>query len=594
MERIRQENTVKEIIENFPVTRRIFETYGIMCGGNILPDKPLSFFAKMHNISPVKLIDDLQKLIDGTVDANVEAAITKPQTEHVYEIFVKTAILIVLSTGCLYGASLLAYMAFRNSMTSVSWILIETHGDTQVYGWVGLFIMGISYFALPKFWNSILYSTPLAYKSFFLMVAGMFLSFVFKTVSYYSGFFFFKLPVLFGCVLQAASIAIFLYVMCRTFFSAEKQKYEPYEWFFLSSYLWFIFQAIAFIALYFHFEVVFDTNIPDVFKNPIRHIQIMGFACMVIIGIFTKTLPIFLGIQEPNQKVSSYVLYILNISIALRTISGFYKEYTDNLHGFFTTLFCIAGILETFGVFLFIYNLNLFNKRKTAKSPTNLPTGFRKYIRAALVWLFVSESALLTFTFYEALSGKQVSHALFGAYRHAIFVGFISMMILGCASKMIPLSKGVKLCSTRLLNMTFVFINIGCVCRVVAQPLSAHFCPQLYAVMGISGFFEYAAMFFFGINTWKTMQLNMQEEPAEQIKLATANTNVYQLIKQHPQTLDIFLKFGFKQLKNPILRNTLARTISLGQAAQINPINLEDLLKELNTAITTHSEVKVA
>ncbi|MCC7211089.1 MAG: DUF1858 domain-containing protein [Candidatus Brocadia sp.] len=594
MERIRQENTVKEIIENFPVTRRIFETYGIMCGGNILPDKPLSFFAKMHNISPVKLIDDLQKLIDGTVDANVEAAITKPQTEHVYEIFVKTAILIVLSTGCLYGASLLAYMAFRNSMTSVSWILIETHGDTQVYGWVGLFIMGISYFALPKFWNSILYSTPLAYKSFFLMVAGMFLSFVFKTVSYYSGVFFFKLPVLFGCVLQAASIAIFLYVMCRTFFSAEKQKYEPYEWFFLSSYLWFIFQAVAFIALYFHFEVVFDTNIPDVFKNPIRHIQIMGFACMVIIGIFTKTLPIFLGIQEPNQKVSSYVLYILNISIALRTISGFYKEYTDNLHGFFTTLFCIAGILETFGVFLFIYNLNLFNKRKTAKNPTNLPTGFRKYIRAALVWLFVSESALLTFTFYEALSGKQVSHALFGAYRHAIFVGFISMMILGCASKMIPLSKGVKLCSTRLLNMTFVFINIGCVCRVVAQPLSAHFCPQLYAVMGISGFFEYAAMFFFGINTWKTMQLNMQEEPAEQIKLATANTNVYQLIKQHPQTLDIFLKFGFKQLKNPILRNTLARTISLGQAAQINPINLEDLLKELNTAITTHSEVKVA
>ena len=174
MERIRQENTVKEVIENFPITRRIFETYGIMCGGNILPDKPLSFFAKMHNISAAKLIDDLQKLIDGEVDSNSDVVITKPQTEHVYEMFVKTAILIVLSTGCLYGASLLAYMAFQNSMTSVSWILIETHGDTQVYGWVGLFIMGISYFALPKFWNSMLYSTPLAYKSFFLMVAGIF------------------------------------------------------------------------------------------------------------------------------------------------------------------------------------------------------------------------------------------------------------------------------------------------------------------------------------------------------------------------------------------------------------------------------------
>ena len=169
MEKIRQENTVKEVVEKFPVTRRIFETYGIMCGGNTLPNKPLSFFAKMHNVNPTELIDDLQKLIDGGIDTSGEVSITKPQTEHIYELFVKTSIIIVLSTGCLYGASLLAYMAFKNSMSSVSWILTETHGDTQVYGWVGLFIMGISYFALPKFWNSMLYSSPLAYKSFFLI-----------------------------------------------------------------------------------------------------------------------------------------------------------------------------------------------------------------------------------------------------------------------------------------------------------------------------------------------------------------------------------------------------------------------------------------
>ena len=543
MERIRQENTVKEVVEKYPVTRRIFETYGIMCGGNILPDKPLSFFARMHNISPIQLIDDLQKLINGKGDSNTEVAITKPQTEHVYEIFVKTAIIIVLSTGCLYGASLLAYTAFRNSLSSVAWILTETHGDTQVYGWVGLFIMGISYFALPKFWNSMLYSSPLAYKSFFLMVAGIFLSFVFKTISYYSGISILKIPVLIGGIFQVASIAIFIYVTCRTYFSSEKEKYEVYEGFLLSSYLWFILQAIAFVALYFHFTVVGNTSIPEVFKDPIRHIQIMGFACMVIIGIFTKTLPIFLGIQEPNKKISTYVLYILNISIALRTISGFYREYTDNLYGFFNAVFLISGILETVGVFLFIYSLNLFDSKKVIKNNPNLPMGFRKYIRAALIWLFVSESALLSFTIYETLSGERTSHALFGAYRHAIFIGFISMMILGCASKMIPLSKGVKLCSTKLLDATFVLINIGCLFRVVAQPVSAHLYPQVYAFMGISGFIEYAAMFCFAINAWKTMQLDVEEESTEQITVATAGTNVYQLIKQYPQTLDILVGF---------------------------------------------------
>ncbi|MBI5308483.1 MAG: DUF1858 domain-containing protein [Planctomycetes bacterium] len=589
MDKIRQDFTVKEVIEKFPVTRRIFETYGIMCGGNILPEKPLSFFAKMHNIDPVKLISDLQALVDQKEPSGDVDIITKPQTEHVYEIFVRTAIIIVLSTGCLYGATLLAFMAFHRSMASVTWILSETHGDTQVYGWVGLFIMGISFFALPKFWNSIIYSTPLAYKSFFLMVIGMLLSFVFKTASYYSSVFFLKIPALIGCALVAASIAVFIYVICMTYLESKKEKFEIYEGFLISSYLWFLLQAAAFVALYFHFVVVQGTDIPNAFKNPLRHIQIMGFSCLVIIGIFTKTLPIFLGIQEPDKKINVYVLWLLNISITLRIISGFYRDYTTHLYGFFTVIFCLAGILETIGVFLFIYNLNLFDRRKTVKNPTVMPTGFRKYIWAAIFWLLVSETALLTFTIYEALSGSQVSHALFGAYRHAIFIGFISMMILGCASKMIPLSKGVKLCSPKLLNATFLLVNIGCTLRVVSQPLAEHLYPQFYATLGISGFIEYAAMFCFGINVWKTLKPEVgEEEVSEQIKIATANTNVYQLIKQHPQSLEILINSGFKQLKNPVLRNTLARTISLGQAVQINPINLDDLLKELNTAIEKH------
>lgn len=584
MDRIRENSTVKEIAEKFPVTRKIFDTYGIMCGGDSLPDKPISFFAKMHNINPSTLIEDLQNLIDGKEVENDEVSLIKPQTEHIYEFFIKTSIIIVLSTGCLYGAVMLAYMAYKRSFLSVPWVLLETHGDTQVYGWVGLFIMGLSFFALPKFWNTILYSTQLAYKSFFLMVIGILLSFVFKTISYYSGGLFLKIPVFVGLSLQTASIAIFMYVLCRTYFSSEKRDYEVYEGFILSSFLWFLLQAFVFTALHFHYCIVGNTEIPAYFKDPIRHIQIVGFSCLVIIGIFTKTLPIFLGIQIPNRKNSAYVLYLLNLSIALRVFSEFYKGYTQNLHGFFIAISFISGLLEALGIFLFIYNLNLFDKKKLVQNKVKLPTGFRKYIRAALFWLFVSESAFLTFTLYETFAGEKVSHALFGAYRHAIFVGFISMMIIGCASKMIPLSKGVKLYSPKLLNVTFFLIILGCVFRVVTQPVSFHLNPQFYFLLGLSGFIEYAAIFLFSINIWKTLK-STQEEIAEQINSATASTNVYQLIRQYPQTLDILIGYGFKQLKNPVLRNTLARTISLGQAVQIVSVNLEDLLRDLNASM---------
>ncbi|OHB89126.1 MAG: hypothetical protein A3D13_04250 [Planctomycetes bacterium RIFCSPHIGHO2_02_FULL_40_12] len=66
----------------------------------------------------------------------------------------------------------------------------------------------------------------------------------------------------------------------------------------------------------------------------------------------------------------------------------------------------------------------------------------------------------------------------------------------------------------------------------------------------------------------------------------TATTNVYQLIKQHPQTIDVLVSKGFTQLKSPILRNTLTRAINIGQATKINPTNIEQLLKDLNDSIT--------
>ncbi len=60
---------------------------------------------------------------------------------------------------------------------------------------------------------------------------------------------------------------------------------------------------------------------------------------------------------------------------------------------------------------------------------------------------------------------------------------------------------------------------------------------------------------------------------------------MYQLIKQHPQAIDVLVSKGFTQLRNPILRNTLERAVNIGQAVKINPTDLDQLLKELNESI---------
>ena len=145
--------------------------------------------------------------------------------------------------------------------------------------------------------------------------------------------------------------------------------------------------------------------------------------------------------------------------------------------------------------------------------------------------------------------------------------------------------------SYSLLLWTFILINAGSAIRVIFQPLAVHTgSVPAYLVMGISGLIESVAILFFGINIWRTIsdgqrQGTDEEEVHERITSVTASTNVYQLIKQHPQALDILVSKGFAQLKNPVLRNTLGRAVNIGQAIKIHHTYIDQLLKELNESL---------
>ena len=46
----------------------------------------------------------------------------------------------------------------------------------------------------------------------------------------------------------------------------------------------------------------------------------------------------------------------------------------------------------------------------------------------------------------------------------------------------------------------------------------------------------------------------------------TAQTKVADVLAHYPQSLSIFLRFGFGPLANPIVRKTMARVVTLEQA----------------------------
>ncbi|MHC4183100.1 MAG: DUF542 domain-containing protein, partial [Planctomycetota bacterium] len=567
LKEITGKTTVKEIIKNYPQTKGLFSKYGLLeCGGEYGPEEAIYFFARVHNVDGDSLIKEINDVIQGKAAApEISAEDMDTAYENIYEKFIKTAIVIALTTGCVYGAIMLFYMGIHHSLYAVSKVLIETHGHTQIFGWCGLFIMGVSYFVIPRFYAVKLYSGRLANLSFFSMVVGILLVFLFRTLLPLSNSPFFKLLIIAGCLLEVLAILIFLVVAFKTILAAEKQELETYEGFLISGYLWFLVQALVLTGGTVYMLRAGETVLPHILIYPLRHIQVMGFITLVIFGVMSRTLPAFLGLRIPNPKMNLLIMLGLNFSVILRATSqplmAYFVDVNPPVYYIFSFLFFTSGCLEFVFILLFLYNLNILTKPEVDFSGMEIEKSYEKFVWAGILWLIFAEAAMLIFTFSEA-AGTPVSHALIGAYRHAVTVGFISMLIFGYASRIIPISQGIKLHSYTLLTKIFILINVGCAIRVIFQPLAVHSgSAPAFLLMGISGFIESLAILLFGINIWKTITEGKQgttgDEVHDEIAAVTASTNVYHLIKQHPQTIDVLVSKGFTQLKNPILRNTL-------------------------------------
>ncbi|WP_297489481.1 DUF1858 domain-containing protein [Thermococcus sp.] len=78
---------------------------------------------------------------------------------------------------------------------------------------------------------------------------------------------------------------------------------------------------------------------------------------------------------------------------------------------------------------------------------------------------------------------------------------------------------------------------------------------------------------FFVLRVTKTessKELSMEvKECDERLEEITEDTNVAKLLKAYPESLRILVKYGFSPLENPMMRKTLAKTITLKGAKRL-------------------------
>lgn len=575
--KIDRNKTVKEVLDQYPETAKVFKKYNLLIVGKSCgPHEPMAFFTKAHGVEYEQFAQELEAAISEKPE-KIDPIEIDPSLigDTIYQKFVKTAIVVSVTTGCLYGAIKLFQVGLGGSFDILSKKAIQMHGSSQLVGWVGLYIMGFFYFILPRLKGTTLVGRKWANLSFYLVLAGLIIRALFYNLEKSDTPLY---PFVAG-LLDTGAAALFLVVCLRTLLQSAEPK-GIQDNFILAGIVWFLVSGIIYSILNLQLYLgIFQTedpliagSVPPYLFSAWVHLFLMGFVFNFIFGISSKTISSFLDTPPVREGLIRKFFFIYNLSLIGYVVSALTKNQTI----YFVTLLLIAHF-----TWLFILSLRVFEKKVGDLDDVRMDRSHERFIRVGYGWLAGSLGIAL---FQLMARGPYTFHMLRGAANHGYTVGFVTMLMIGFSMKMIPVFTGNRIWSLALTNWTFWLLNIGNTARIGFEILSITKDPTIHHILGFTGFLEVSALILFGINIWVTMTKEeiYEEKP---IEVFTGNETVFALTEQFPKTIPILKEAGFEKITNPLLRKTLGRAITIRKACEEQKVDFNSLKPKIEMAM---------
>jgi len=430
--------------------------------------------------------------------------------DRLHRRFFVGAIGVMLTLGATWGTMLLWQIARAGHFTSLSVQAVNAHGSAQLFGWVGLFVMGAAYTGLPGVWGARIYRRGMANLVLGLTVAGITLTTVGVSVRerVASG----NGIAVMGALLHVIAVTIFVVQILITW-SRARARVDVFTGFVFSGLFWFL--GMSVLNAWHTFTTLAAGGFAELvwyvstYQAPLRDMQIHGLALIAVLGVSVKVLPGLLGVSRPSERRGWWALGILNAAVALECVIFVAYRWSDN--HVVAAFLMVPWILLCVGIWMVVGSWRLWRRFPVAD-------GVGAFVRSGYAWLAVSLLMLVMLPVYTAAVGLPFSHAYYGAIRHAITVGFVSVMIMGLSVRLVPGARGV---SWRGMMVALVLVNLGCGVRVVSQALTDTV-PGAFSVIGVSGVLELIGFGWWAVNLVKVMWTrpvesgNLSKYPARQ------------------------------------------------------------------------------
>ncbi|HEX8037087.1 MAG TPA: hypothetical protein VF510_24740 [Ktedonobacterales bacterium] len=431
--------------------------------------------------------------------------------------------------GFLFAAILTISAAFHLN-TGAWWIaLAQAHGHLQLYGWAGLFVLGVALHFLPR-----LRGAPLAAPQLIAWIVGLQVtSIIVRGVSQplaatsSSGIWRFGLIV--SGVLEALAFGLVLLSAGTTFRHGLPLAKRP-------ALLKIIpFLAIAFASLGLAAIVnlidMFDAarTAPGIVLNPGDTLNVtlglFGFFVPVALAMSAQALPMYAGLKVLSRRTlwSLAGVYVVGLLLYLTgIISGALSDWTTVLIGL--GWIGLGGALLAC-VIAFIYMIRSRGKipshiARLSSAPEQMEHSYRTQIAtqrenfgpfvalvaSAYLWALVA-GALLCLDGISMLANGTTVVAV-DAIRHSLTIGFLTLLISGIAPRMLTAFSGGNIASPAFVTATLWLGNAAALLRVGSILLipfmgGASTVPDV--LFGLSGPLGLAVAICLTINLWPAL-----------------------------------------------------------------------------------------
>ena len=354
----------------------------------------------------------------------------------------------------------------------------QAHGMAQIFGFAGLFTMGVAFHVVPRFRNgSIRFPWPQRLSLTAILLAIV-LRFVGQVVLGY--------PVA-GVMLIASGILLlvgavaFAFTIISTLRTGSNQHGTVERWI-LAGTAWFVIASMLHLALVIWLLDHEASIAPKFLGTAVIYSGLLGFVGSFIMGVSTRAVAGFMGLATKHNRIELLALTLLQVGLLVAVVSSAF-EISDNLYA--SGMLAVSVSLVTFAI-----ALRIFERRPRRRPPASpgAYTRFHWFIRCAFGWLLVG-AVVVALESIGTLSGTRLlPNEDASPIIHIFTVGFMTSMIIGVGSRMLPLFEGAVVPGRRALDMSLVLLNSSVLLRTIGGFTFEGFTDSMLAVSELLGF----------------------------------------------------------------------------------------------------------